>query len=177
MNAHALRCLGRFVGMLLLVVGLVACGSPAQSLEPTSLNSSYTDEQPALSGSGRYLAFISNREGRRQLLLYDLQEQHFVDIPRLNRRDAIAETPSLSNNARYLIYMASSSGRPEVELYDRITHQAKVMTAGLRGWVKNPSISPDGRYISFESSIHGQWDVQILDRGSGVELDLLDKQL
>lgn len=139
-----------------------------------ALNSLYTDEQPALSGNGRFLAFVSNRNGKRNILLYDLQQQKFVDIPRLNRRDAIAESPSISNNARYIVYTASDSGRPEIELYDRLTNRWQVLTLGYRGWLRNPSISADGRYIVFESGRRGQWDLEVIDRGPLIELDIVD---
>ncbi|MFQ3617739.1 MAG: biopolymer transporter Tol [Cyanobacteriota bacterium] len=147
---------------------------PERAGPPVPLNSQYTDEQPALSGNGQYVAFVSNRKGDRGILLYDLKRQQFVDLPRLNRWDAVAERPSLSNTARYIVYVASGSGRPEVELYDRITKQAQVLTYGYRGWVRNPSISPDGRYVAFELGRDGKWTIQILDRGPGIELDLLN---
>jgi WD40 repeat protein len=141
---------------------------------PTEFGSPYNDEQPALSGDGRYLAWISNRDGTRALLLYDLQQKRFMPLPRLNRRDAIAESPSLSYTGRYIVYIASDRARPEVELYDRATSQMQVLTTGYRGWVRNPSISPDGRYIAFETGIRGQWDIEIIDRGPKVELDMPD---
>lgn len=175
-----------FVGLSLLVINCTAWFScfpaqaepiaPSASMNPVGLNSTYTDEQPVLSGSGRFLAFISGRDGRRRLLLYDLQEQQLVDLPWLNRRDAIAEHPSISNNARYIVYVASDSGRPEVELYDRVTQLVQVLSGAYRGWFRNPSISSDGRYIAFESGREGQWDIQMIDRGGRVELDLLDQR-
>lgn len=161
---------------LVLAGGVMSCDRPTQSLGPVPLNSRFTDEQPSISGSGQYVAFVSNRDGMRNLVLYDITRQQFVELPRLNRQDAIAESPSISNNARYIVYIASDTGRPEVELYDRITRQARVMTAGYRGWVRNPSISPDGRYIAFESANHGQWDIQVIDRGPNIELDLLERK-
>jgi len=66
------------------------------------LLSRYTDEQPALSGNRRFLAFVSNRNGSR-ILMYDLQQQHLISLPRLNRRESIAESPSLSQDATLLI--------------------------------------------------------------------------
>jgi Tol biopolymer transport system component len=108
--------------------------------------------------------------------MYDLQQRQFVNLPRLNRRDAIAESPSLSYSGRYIVYMASDSARPEIELYDRALQQPQVLTGGFRGWFRNPSISPDGRYVVFESGMRGQWDIEVLDRGPGVELDLPDFQ-
>lgn len=157
-----------------LLIFMGACTPMNRPLTPMSLNSVYTDEQPSLSGSGRFLAFVSNRDGQRQVMLYDLRQQTFINLPRLNRRDAVVESPSISNNARYIVYLASDSGRPELELYDRITGRAEILSLGYRGWVRNPSISPDGRYIVFETSQRGQWDLEVIDRGPNIELDILD---
>jgi Tol biopolymer transport system component len=153
---------------------LTACGTPRRPSNPTALNSYYTDEQPALSGDGRFLALVSNRDGQRNVLMYDLQQRRLIDLPRLNLRSAIAETPSLSYSGRYLVYLASDRGRPEIELYDRITNRTQVLTMGYQGWVRNPSISPDGRFITFETGKRGQWDIETLDRGPNIELDLPD---
>lgn len=157
-----------------LVVGCTQVNGPIGSRQ---LNSRYTDEQPALSGNGRFVAFVSNRDGKRQILVYDLQQRQFLELPRLNRRDTIAESPSLSYNGRYLVYVASDRGRPEVELYDRVTGTTDMLTMGYRGWVRNPSISPDGRFIVFETDRRGQWDIEVLDRGPLVELDIPDGPL
>jgi Tol biopolymer transport system component len=151
---------------------LVSCGSSDLPLGPTSLNSRYTEEQPALSGNGRFLAFVSNRNGSHQLLVYDLQQQIFLRTPGLNRLETIAESPSLSYTGRYIVYLTSDQGRPVVAFYDRATQQSQVLTPAYRGWVRNPSISPDGRYIVFETASRGQWDIEVLDRGPNVELDI-----
>lgn len=169
---------GRRLGWLSLgiTVTLAACTQPTVPTGPSELNSRFNDEQPALSGDGRYIAFVSNREGARGIFLYDLRMQRFVNLSRLNRRDAIAESPSLSYTGRYIVYLASDSARPEIELYDRATQQPQVLSIGYRGWIRNPSVSPDGRYIIYETGSRGQWDVEVLDRGAGVELDTPDFQ-
>jgi Tol biopolymer transport system component len=167
------RWLGRGIGLSLTAL-VAACSPTAPILGPVGINSRYTDEQPALSGDGRLVAFVSSRGGDRQLVIYDLQQRRFIDLPNLNQRDAITENPSLSRTGRYIVYISSDQGRPEVQLYDRATQRAEIMTRGYRGWVRNPSLSPDGRYISFETSRRGQWDIEVIDRGSNVELDLPD---
>jgi Tol biopolymer transport system component len=139
---------------------------------PTSLNSRYTEEQPGLSGNGRFLAFVSNRNGNHQLLVYNLEEQRLIRIPGLNRPETIAESPSLSYTGRYIAYITSDQGRPVVALYDRATQQSQILTPTYRGWVKNPNISPDGRYVVFETASRGQWDIEVLDRGPNIELDI-----
>lgn len=157
-----------------MVCLVVAC-SPSDRLDgPSALNSRYTDEQPALSGNGRFLAFVSNRNGSRSILLYDLKQQQVIRLPRLNRRETIAENPSLSYTGRYIAFIISDQGKPEVALYDRATQQSQVLTQWYPGWVRHPSISPDGRYIVFESGSRGQWDIEVLDRGSNIELDIPD---
>ncbi len=157
------------------VMGMMtACTVETAPLSPGELNSQFNDEQPALSGDGRLLAFVSNREGARSILLYDLRNKQYLNLARLNRRDAIAESPSLSATGRYITYIASDSARPEIELYDRATQQVQILTMGYRGWFRNPKISPDGRYIVFETGTRGQWDIEVIDRGSGIELDIPD---
>jgi Tol biopolymer transport system component len=151
---------------------LMSCGSGDMPLGVSSLNSRFAEEQPALSGNGRFLAFVSNRNGNQQLLMYDLQTQSFIPTPGLNRRETIAESPSLSYTGRYICYLTSEQGRPVIALYDRAMQQSQILTSTYRGWVRNPDISPDGRYVVFESASRGQWDVEVLDRGPTVELDI-----
>lgn len=160
----------------LLVTWLIAC---SQAEPPATVfaafDSRHNDEQPALSGNGRFLALVSNRDGNRGILLYDRKQQQMVNLPRLNRQNAIAESPSLSYTGRYIVYITSDGVRPEIELYDRVLQQPQVLTAHYRGWFRNPSISPDGRYIVFEAGGRGQWDIEVLDRGPNVESDVPDE--
>jgi Tol biopolymer transport system component len=151
---------------------LVACSPAPQIQTPTALNSRYTDEQPALSGDGRFIAFVSNRDGDRKVVMYDLRQRYFVDLPYLHQGDAITESPSLSRTGRYIAYIASHQGRPDVALYDRFTKRSQLLTQSYRSWVRNPSLSPDGRYVVFETSRRGQWDIEVLDRGPNIELDI-----
>ncbi len=144
---------------------------------PISLNSRYHDEQPALSGDGRWLVFISNRHGTSEILFYDLTQKRFVELKNLNRKGAIAESPSVSRTGRYITYISSFQGKPDILLYDRATQRSDILTQGYRHWVRNPQISPDGRYIVFETARRGQWDIEVLDRGPYIELDIPDGTL
>ncbi len=162
------------LGLWASLAGMMVACTANNSIGPVSINSRYTDEQPTLSGNGRFLAFVSNRNGRRDIMLYDLQQQQFVDVPGLNPNGAIAENPSLSYSSRYIVYLTSDQGKPIIVLYDRTIKQAQILTQGYWGWVRNPSISPDGRYVVFETSTRGQWDIEVLDRGPNIELDRVE---
>jgi Tol biopolymer transport system component len=151
---------------------LISCSSDNLPNTSGTLNSRFTEEAPALSGDGRFLAYVSSRNGTYQLLAYDLQQKRFLPTPRLNRPGTIIESPSLSYTGRYIVYITSDQGRPVVGLYDRATQQSQILTPIYRGWVRHPSISPDGRYVVFETTIRGQWDIEVLDRGTYIELDI-----
>lgn len=161
-----------FLATFAVTFSLVACNTNDLPSAPSSLNSRYTDENPSISGNGRYLALVSNRDGQHNILMYDLQLLRFIPLPYLNRGDAIADSPGISYNGRYIVYIASDQGRAELQLYDRVTQRNQILSTGYRGWIRSPSISPDGRYIVFESGYRGQWDVEMVDRGPDVELDL-----
>ncbi|WP_028954360.1 TolB family protein [Synechocystis sp. PCC 7509] len=161
-----------------LIVLIAACSPGSDTIINTgALNSRYTEEQPALSGNGRYLAYVSNRAGSRNILLYDLQLQQLVALPRLNRQKTIVENPSISYTGRYIVYITSNRGIPVLALYDRVTRTPQILNQWYQGLVRNPNISPDGRFIVFEGSRRGQWDIEVLDRGTNVELDLPDSPL
>jgi Tol biopolymer transport system component len=164
------HCLRWAICLISLVV-LSACGTKDLPINPLALNSYYAEEQPSLSGNGRFLAYLSNRDGQRQILMYDLQEQRFVALPGLDLRGTIAQSPSLSYTARYLVYLAGARDRGEIELYDRLVGQTQVLTSRYQGWIGHPSLSEDGRYVAFETGENGQLDIEILDRGSKIEFD------
>lgn len=158
-------------------LSLSGCNSGGVSSFNSSLNSRYNDEQPAISGDGRWLAMVSNRNGRREILLYDLQLRNFVELPGLNLSNAINDSPSLSRTGRYIAYISSIQGRPDIFVYDRATKQTQLITQGYRSWLRNPRISPDGRYIVFETAKRGQWDIEVIDLGIRTELDRPDGEV
>jgi Tol biopolymer transport system component len=160
--------------IVLIIISLLTACSSTKIPQSNSLNSRYQEEQPALSGDGRWLAFVTNRDGKNQIVLYNLQQNKFVELPNLNSSDAIAENPSLSRTGRYLVYLSTVQNTPQIFLYDRATNRSEILTKNYRHWLRNPHISPDGRYIVFETSRRGQWDLEVLDRGFNIELDIPD---
>ena len=158
----------------LFAISIVAtsCSSPVQ--DSSTLNSRYTDEKPALSGNGQFVAFISSRNGANQLLLYDIKTRNFVALPGLNLSTTIAQNPSLSRNARYIAYLANNQGKLDIVIYDRLTQRPELLTTGYKNLIRRPALSPDGRYLVFETDRRGQWDIEVIDRGTKIELDKLE---
>ncbi|MEA5467925.1 biopolymer transporter Tol [Spirulina sp. 06S082] len=163
-----------FFGLFLAIGLLGGCGDSTPQLGSVSLNSRYNDQEPALSGDGKLLALVTNRNGISQIAVYSLQQKRFLDLPGLTRNGQIAESPSLSRTGRYLVYLVSDRGRPAIAFYDRAIAKADILTTSYRNWIRNPKISPDGRYVVFETSRRGQWDIEVLDRGPDIELDVID---
>ncbi len=155
-------------GLVILLISCTNSNIPGSN----SPNSRFTEQQPALSGNGKFLAFVSNRNDNQGLLVYDLEKHIFMPTPGLNRQDTIAESPSLSYNGRYICYLTTDQGRSVAAIYDRATEQSQIITPNYHSWIRHPYISPDGRYIVFESAIRGQWDIEVLDRGPTIELDI-----
>lgn len=166
-----------FSSAVLSLLLLTGCNTPSNPGESARLNSRFTEEQPALSGDGRLVAFVTNRNGTAQIAIYDRDRQAFLTLPGLNRDRSMVQNPSLSRTGRYIAYLTHDQGRPEIALYDQAIQRSEIVSHRYRDWIRNPKISPDGRYISFETARRGQWDIEILDRGPNVELDLADGTL
>src|SRR5512141_992412 len=98
---------GGIVQAFAVAIGLVSLLSGCRFVNrpepPATLNSRYNDEQPALSGDGRWVALVSNRNGTNEILLYDLRAKQLINLPGLNQSNVILESPSLSRTGRYLV--------------------------------------------------------------------------
>ena len=153
---------------LVLASLLSGCAGPPRLLnfgfDPggRGLNSPAAELQPQLAGS--YLTFVSDRRGSQDIYMYDIASQRFLDIPGLNRLDAIASHPSVSADGRWIVFAATRQGLSGIYLYDRSTRQLRNLTEGLRAEVRNPTISANGNLIAFESGSNGQWDVLVYNR-------------
>jgi Tol biopolymer transport system component len=160
-----------------ILVGLGGCSSgrlvsfPADpaGTNPSSLNSAFSENSPAL--AGRWLAFVSDRRGSQDVLLYDIQDRRMVELPELNAFDTIAASPSLSEDGRWIAFSASRQGRTDIYLYDRTTRQLRNLTQTLQLETRNPQMSADGSRIVFEIERSGQWDIAVYTR-EGQPIDI-----
>lgn len=128
------------------------------------LNTQTPEEYPAYSSDGRYLAFASDRNGNRDVFLFDLQQRRLVSVPNLNRRDSSQDRPSLSADGRFIAYISTERGKSDIMVYDRQTQRSELLSANVRGTVGHPTISGDGRQVAFQTSQLGQWNIAIVER-------------
>ncbi|MEL6929924.1 MAG: biopolymer transporter [Cyanobacteria bacterium J06600_6] len=149
---------------LLLINGCSSNLLTQPEIIPGGINSNSVEEFPAYSGDGRFLAFASDRRGRRDLFLYDLQDKRLVSLPNLNRRDSAQDQPALSFDGRYLAYVSTERGKSDVFVYDRQTQKSELLTVNVKGSSKQPTISGDGSQVAFQASQLGQWKLVIVNR-------------
>ena len=127
------------------------------------INSNFAEEFPSYSSDGQYLAFASERDGRRSIYLYDLQANQLVSLPNLNRRDSSQDQPSLSADGQFLAYVSTERGKPDIFIYDRQRQRSELLTANLKGAVQHPTIRGDGGQVTFQSNQEGQWNLMIVE--------------
>lgn len=153
--------------MLMLILTTSSCSRSLitqPEIIPGGINSNSTEEYPVYSPDGRYLAFASDRRGRRDIFLYDLQVKRLISLPNLNRRDSTQDQPSLSMDGRYIAYVSTERGKTDIFVYDRQQQKSELLTVNVKGSTKQPTISGDGSQVAFQASQLGLWKIVIVKR-------------
>jgi len=185
MELNRLLCVARFgrasAWALAGIVGaLSACTPYPRVLDPAfdpggrGLNSPFDERTPDV--AGRYLVFVSERQRRQDIYLYDLRTNQIVDLPGLNTLTVLASDPDVSRDGRYIVFVGNRQDRSGIYLYDRQTRQVRELAKNLNASVRQPTISADGSRIAFEASINGQWDILVYTR-SGQPIELPSRPL
>ena len=98
---------------------LSSCSFSSVSMSQGMLNGRYNNEQVTLSANGKWLALVSDRSGTPRLMLYNLSEQRFVDLPFINTDEAVVESPSLSRTGTDNLGSARLTLRTHTEKHTR----------------------------------------------------------
>jgi hypothetical protein len=146
-------------------------------LDLPGLNSKgFDDRMPALSGDGRFIAFVSNRkggEGLTDLYLYDCQTSKPISVAGLNTKYTELE-PSLNADGNLIAFASErpdGEGGRDIYLFDRGAGKYLPLPGlNTAAHEYSPSLSHDGRYIAFVSERvdgAGDRDIYLYDRKAG----------
>lgn len=118
------------------------------------------NREPAL--SGRWLALISGRGGREQVLLFDLERQQPVDLPGLNRADAQPVSVSVDAAGERIALVRQLEGRTELVLYRRSVQSMQQIPMLPSGVARQVQLQADGRQLAVQLSRGGIWQVDLV---------------
>ncbi len=128
------------------------------------LNTPHYDADPAISGTGRFIAFTSSRTGSSNIHLYDRSTSTLLALPGLNTSGHDELHPAISNSGRYIAFTSNRSGARKIYLYDRSAAKL-VATPGLQdkpGWDRYfPDLDGSGRFIAFTLLRNGTFNENI----------------
>ena len=146
-------------------IGLLLGGCLAPMPQPiVPLNSRLealgANRDPAL--SGRWLALISGRGGREQVLLLDLERQQPVDLPGLNRADAQPVSVSVDAAGERIALVRQLEGRTELVLYRRSVQSLQPIPMVPGGVARQVQLQADGRQLAVQVSRGGIWQVDLV---------------
>ena len=152
-----------------MALGLAGCIAPRAQRADGALGDR-NQQDPALSGSGRLLAVITELRGRPTVQLRDLSTGSILALPQLKRHQPHS-SPSLSWNGRYLALISQRGQRRLAVIADRVTgriHQLPL--PGGRDPIRL-SLSPDASQLALQVASQGQWRVELLDLSDLLEAD------
>ena len=152
---------------MLTSLALVGCNGRSERAGGALLGSS--QQAPALSGSGEWLAVVSDRRGRPTVQLRRLSDGSVVSVPQLSRHQPHS-SPSLSWNGRYLAAI-TQRGRRRLAVTDRLNGRMHPLPLpGGRDPVQL-SLAPDAQQIALQVTDQGRWRVEVLDLSDLLEPD------
>ena len=112
---------------------------------------------PAISGDGRYVAFVEEAGGRARVYRRDLLAHRTVPVSAAKEGAALG--PAISANGRFVAYTSTRDGRSAVMRRDMRRAAAVVVSratgargAAAAGDATDPSISADGNVVAFSST-------------------------
>ncbi len=129
-----------------------------------------SQEDPALSGDGRKLALIVDRNGRATVQLTDLRSGRVLPLRFLSRHQPHT-SPSLSWNGRYLAVITQRGNRRQVVIEDLLSSRFHQFPTLHHRVPIRVSLAPDAGSLALQFAENGQWRVELIDLTGKLELD------
>ncbi|WP_255121111.1 Tol biopolymer transporter periplasmic protein [Synechococcus sp. Cruz-9H2] len=132
--------------------------------------SNLSRQDPALSGDGRLLASVIERQGRSTVLLQERISGRVLPLRHLSRWQPHS-SPSLSWRGRYLALIVQRGDRRLAVIEDRLTN--RLVPLPLPGGLEpvKLSLAPDGQRLALQLVAAGRWQVELFDLGGVLEID------
>ncbi|MCP9805482.1 hypothetical protein KBY71_02965 [Cyanobium sp. T1B-Tous] len=153
----------RLLSATLLAGLLSGCmGSMPLPIGPLNrqLESLGANRDPSL--SGRWLALISGKGGREQVVLVDLERQQPLPLPGLNRADAQPVSVSVDSAGERIALVRQLEGRTELVLYRRSLQSLQPIAMVPSGVPRQVQLQADGRQMAVQVSRAGLWQVDLV---------------
>jgi hypothetical protein len=148
------------LGTALLLVGCTG-GMPVPLAGLNrQLEQAGASREPTL--ADRWLALITGRGGREEVLLLDLERQLPVPLPNLNRPDAQPLSVGVDDAGERLAVVRQLEGRTELVLYRRSLGTVQLIPMVPAGVPRQVSLRADGRELAVQVSRNGLWQVDLI---------------
>jgi TolB protein len=118
-------------------------GNPDGSDTKQLTADAFVDQQPSVSGDGRYIVFQSNRSGARNIWRMDLDGNH---VKQLTTGSDVDSSPVCSPDGRSVVFTSERSGKPSIWRVDIDGGSAVQLTTRVSQF---PMISPDGKSVAY----------------------------
>ncbi len=125
------------------------------------------DTAPSVSRNGKWIVFVSNRDGKFQL--YRMDRLGKV-TERILEFDGQCGAPDYSRNGKYIAFAAEKNGN--FDIYMMTSAGTKLVQLTTHSAQDDyPRFSPDGRYILFHSDRTGSYQIYSIDLETPTERD------
>ncbi len=121
--------------------------------------SGVTDDQPAWSPNGRYVAFVSDRTSKAEIFIADPSGE---EVRQVTDHPGNNWDPSWSPDNTTIAFASDRTGDWEIFVVNVISGTTKQLTQSP-GTDWNPSWSPDGKHIAFSSARSGNFEIYTID--------------
>ena len=153
---------------MLIGLSLAGCGSRVERASGGLLATSQQD--PALSGNGKWLAVISDLRGRQTVQMRNVINGSIQALPQLKRHQPHS-SPSLSWNGRYIALITQHGRRRMAVIADRLNGRLHpIQLPGGRDPIQ-VSLAPDAQTLALQVTDQGLWRVEIFDLSDVLEID------
>ncbi|MCX5952927.1 MAG: hypothetical protein NTZ40_05420 [Cyanobacteria bacterium] len=162
LSREALR-LGLIAGGMGALTSLAGCmGTVPQPVFPLDRRLEELGPSRAPSLAGPWLALISHRDGRDQVVLLNVEDQRPVPLPGLNRPDAQPLSVGVDAKGERLALVRQLEGRTELLVYRRRLMGSQLVGMNPPGVPRRVMVRADGRELAVEVSRDGRWQVDLI---------------